>query len=287
MSLETFMQLLDDNIASIIQNLDLVSAINFLSCTKTIYDERMTYIKYVVEQQKYKEYAKCDQSNLISMLFDSYINIGQKAQVCLHQVTNKNKISYQKTRNSIDILGFYCKDNTDLFRKYKSNHYIVELLAKTVCKEYRYRYTSPSADLYCLFWKEWYDVNLHLLDICEIVYHVKHRKYRNLMNTLTTIKFKKNEENVSQTIQYLVHYVDLKQTSSMMLDIAIVCVLYTFIEQNSEIVIKNEKLSKTIIEKAHEFCQNISYELRGAPKYLKEFVINKLLHVSDILAQDK
>lgn len=267
--------LLDDNVMHILEELDLSSAINLLCSCKSIYSKRKIFMYYIRDVKNY-------QGNLIATFLDSYVDM-KATSVNILEIKNKNKASIVKAYNSMKIIAFYCDKNDSMFQKYKTNIYIVEMLCKAVCKEYKYKYRNPSANIYSLFWLHWYDININLVDICKIIYHVKNKKYRALMNTLEEIKFTDKKDGVMKTIDFIIRYVDLKEGSGIMLNTAIIYVLYKFLEENIAIIKNSKSLCEVIIEKAHEFKDNIIYELHHVPNYLKDHIINKFMNVANML----
>ena len=277
-----FLGLVDDNLVNIMQHLDIITIVYLLICSKQIYNMRKMLVRCIADVEGFKEYQNDPDTckNLIAALFNSYIDLDYGTCFYISEIKNKNKLDYHKAVDTLKVVGYYCKQDNFIFEYYKSDINIVELLAKSVCNQYVYKYTKPSSNIYCLFWINWFDIDIDLFDICTILYHVKHRKYMAVLDTLNSMKYKQG--NIMKTIDYMVQYINLKY-SNRQLNAVLICIMYSFIEYNIVCVKEYKMFCNVAVEKAYEFHDSINERMHGMPKYLKIFILNKLKHVSNMI----
>jgi hypothetical protein len=269
----------EDNILNILQNVDVVSFIYFLSTCKQFYNMRKVYIKFISEVQKYKEYDQS--SNLINVLLKSFINIEKMHNDIIYidnkDITIDNKditIDEQKIKNTFNIFGYYCTQNiNNILTCYDYYEYLSKMYCKAVCQKYNYKYKHLNY-INKIYDLKWYIININIFELYDIAYHIKMKKYKDLNNILLSLKFKDNQLYIMETITFLVRCFEYK--INVKFNVILIYILYSYIDINIEKVMIYTNFKNVIINKASEFCNSINNKKLNLPKYIKTLITNKL-----------
>ncbi len=284
------MDLTDDNLMQISQSLEIVSFIYFLSTCKRLYGQRSILMRCMKQPKNYDKY---NDDNFARVIMNSYINIDD---YCLPYYKGMlvdtgfvkllkfpPDLCEAKLSNTMKIVNYHCTEDPQTWTrcKYKAELF-ADLHCNIVCQKYNYRYFKSSEQIKELFWYNWHNINIKMLDLCEIAYHIKQRKYQRLQASLESIQFDVHILNIPDTLKYML---DITQSNYVKksLRVAIVCIMYTYIAKyTEEIKSMSSKLSKVMMNKAKELSNDIM-NIKGLPKYIKIYIINKLNTTSELL----
>ena len=271
----------EDHINQIVKHLDVVSFIMLLCTCKHLFKLRKGCMKFLHINEKFAEY--CDKLPYVAAFSSSYIQLQRfsipEKYPSVISCSNKT-IDEQKLNNTLMVLGYHCTSNPEMFGPFRHNFGLVDLCCKLICQKFNYKYTRAYSKLYSIFWLKWHIINVNVIDICEIAYHVKNRKYRNLMSKLASINFDIHKKNVNQTLSYMMKYLEFQFEKHFR--IAIIYIIFAYIEENVEYIKSLPKLCITIQQKANELSNNL-LDVKSFPKYLQKFIQKKLIVVADIL----
>lgn len=277
--------LTEDSVMQIVNNMDIVSFIFFMSTCKHFYDLRKVCIKFVSDTEAFKHYS---QTPLISMLMNSYLVL-TKFRDTECEIIGKlpSRIEHDKIRNTMTIMGYYCEKHPTIYEYHHTcNTTLLEICCKSVCRKYRYKYTRPYHRLYRLFWCDWYLIGVNMIDICELVYHIKNRKYRHVYDTLMNLKFRLvNKQMLYDTVKFVHKYMELEDKKEF--NACMIYLIYAYFTHDinvlKDLLTDKVRLKKVVMEKAKEHIFELR-QLQTFPTYLKEFMANNIKHCYDCVA---
>jgi hypothetical protein len=201
-------------------------------------------------------------------------------------IPEKKYICYKNVLNTVNIIGYYHICN----KMHLDNAFereMIKMIIKGICKKNNYNYNEDFQlrDLIYVFCINWYSISIHIMDICEIIYHVYRRNYKKIIKTLETIKIKKNDDHniIITTISEIIKYIEIKVSKCKLLNSSLICLLYKYLEIEIDFVKKNDKLRLMVHKKANELSYDISTYLYRSPEYYKEYIINLLTVMSQKL----
>lgn len=264
-------QIQQDIVYYITQYIDIISFIYLMSTCKNLFNIRKNCFTHF-------------DKNIIYILLNSYINLEHYHIKNIDKFINDipiSKINSQKITNTLNIIRYYYNNNENIPESFEFNINLLQIISKTICKKYRYKYNTPYFRLHSLVWLDWYKCDVDIMDIFEVMYLIKNRNYRKIINLLSTIKFR-NTGYIKETIDYLLNYMGFQIENKFRTPL--ICILYMYAKHNINIM-KNDKyilFSYEIAEKANDLYPNIM-KINAYPNYLKTFIINKIKTTTDML----
>lgn len=280
----------EDNFINICKHLDIETFIFFMCSCKYFFNMRKTYLKFLTEVQKYKNYNQ--DSNFIAVLLNSYFDININIDnICKDKMSpiNTNIINRQKIINTLNIFKYYCISNDILklelneFTKYYCIHEnISEKYFQTICQKYDKFYK-----IICMVFQfKWYKTNIDILQLYDIAYNIKMKKNTNLYNNLLSFTFTfTNNNNIKDTLVFLVNLFESNINKKLN------CVILYIIYDYYNIIIENKIIFdiniheqlinfNMIIKKGKQFINEINNNKDiKLPSNIKNLILNKLLNV--------
>jgi hypothetical protein len=272
----------EDNLINIIENLDIVSFICFMSSCKHFYKTRKQYLNFIIEVKEYKKYSNYN-NNFINILLNSYIFIEKlHNNVIFNNDIENNIMNEDKINNTFDIFGYYCIkniNNISLFDQYISYYKnFTTVCSNKICKKYNYKYKNLSIIFNNIFELKWYTTNINIFQLYEVAYHIKMKKYINVYNIIRSLTFKENNYNIINTIYFLVQIFTFNYKILTKFKIIFAYILYYYIDINFNIIYKDTNkndCSKYIFINIGNIVLNNIDNLK-IPKYIKTLIINKI-----------
>jgi hypothetical protein len=278
--MKSILDLHEDSLLQVSHHLEIVSFIYFLCTCKYLHNQRKAFVRHMNKPHNYAMYDP--DTCFISVLMNSYINLDIYALPCFNAETVGlielvGKLNEVKFQNTMKIINYHASENRDIMSLSRSSYitYISSMYCKMVCQKYNYVYTDGYYDkVFMLLYDDCHNVEVNLLELCAIAYHIKNRKYQSLLHSLKSVPFKTPGGKLIQTMKYMLKIVD-KDLLGLKMKAAIVSVIYSYIAVNIHQIKSWSKLSDTIIYKYDELHVSIN-EIKGLPNYIKTHIINNM-----------
>jgi hypothetical protein len=194
-----------------------------------------------------------------------------------------DKMDELKFTNTMMIINYHCMENDAILKRYKFCPSILSsMYSKMVCQKFNYTYTKPYQPVDELLYHNWHNININMLDLCAIAYHIKNRQYRNLMHTLESMKFNMHTLNVVETLRYTLT-LTLTKITNKKFRAAIISIMFSYIRENIKEIMLIPDLPKTIVKKSVELLENMR-DFKGYPQYIKKYIINSIQTTAQLLS---
>jgi hypothetical protein len=261
-----------DMVSEITKELSLDSLQIFLSSCKDLYVNRFNYIKENKIIQKYSKYNNGDY--YFNVMYNSYITSCNTEELPLIKVEKREK---QIIHNTIDIITFIMNENII----YQDLKYIEGYIEDILYVNTNLHFAKNEIIIYLnsiLNINILYTTDIYVYDILEILLYAKHRKFKNVYQCMLNLKIK-SINNFEITLGLLLNIFEkIKNKQSRFIYI------YIIYEYISKCELISNKIINIISYKTDEFMINLS-ETKILPKYMKSFIISKLLTTKEKLCK--
>ena len=272
-----------DVLCNIVHHLPIQSMKNLLCANKQLFNDRKTLM---ASNKVLQVFAKRYEMSYFNMLYNSHIETVDVYRPVLKKQYGVS--TFDQIYNTQRLLSYLIDPSNDVSHTNYNNHNCFKYYLSTLLMA-RYPGVSSSKTLNVyakiLFKYKWWDRNVNLYELFEVICLTKNMKYRDVQKILPKITLGKTENvksfhwTLNMLVSILVHQIDSKTI------VVMAYIIYTYIEQSMQYTRElNCIMIDFHINQCNANINMLTYDSSlKLPKYLKTMIYDKLKHVEGLL----